>query len=168
VLGQASVPVRPALLPDGGVEQDPEALWQSIVDAGRGAVAEAREPIAAVGLANQGETVLAWDPATGRPLSTALSWQDRRATPVCEALGAEAERLAEITGLPLDPYFAAPKIRWLREHVTRNGVATTIDAWLLHRLAGAYVTDTATASRTMLLDLGVPRQGRVVAATLFG
>ena len=157
VRATADVAVHPSFLPDGGVEQDPEALWQSVVTAGRAALAEARVPIDAVGLANQGETVLAWDRASGQPLSPALSWQDRRATSVCAALESERDRLHEITGLPLDPYFAAPKMRWLREHATREGVCTTTDSWLLHRLTGAFVTDAATASRTMLLDLGAGR-----------
>jgi glycerol kinase len=157
VVGAGEVAVRPTFLADGGVEQDPRALWQSVVDAGKAAIERARVPIAAVGLANQGETVLAWDRSTGRALSAAVSWQDRRASSVCEGLASEADRLAEITGLRLDPYFAAPKMRWLRDHVTRDGVCTTTDAWLLHRLTGAFVTDLATASRTMLLDLGAGR-----------
>ena len=157
VLGAGEAAVRPAFLADGGVEQEPEALWTSVVEAGRAALAAARAPIVAIGLANQGETLLAWDRTTGTPLSQAISWQDRRAARVCEALGGDAERLREITGLPLDPYFAAPKMRWLREHATRSGVVTTTDAWLLHRLTGRFVTDAATASRTMLLDLGAGR-----------
>jgi glycerol kinase len=157
VLASAEAPVRPAYRPDGGVEQDPEALWQSILTAGTAALADAGVPVVAVGLANQGETVLAWDRGSGRPLSQAISWQDRRASSVCETLAADADRLHEITGLPLDPYFAAPKMRWLREHVTRDGVVTTTDAWLLHRLTGAFVTDAATASRTLLFDLGAGR-----------
>ena len=144
-------------LPDGGVEQDPEALWRSVVEAGRRRWTPRARPVGAVGLANQGETVLAWDRDRGTPLSPAISWQDRRATAVCERLAGEADRLQEITGLPLDPYFAAPKMRWLREHVTRDGVCTTTDAWLLHRLTGAFVTDAATASRTLLFDLGAGR-----------
>ena len=135
------------------MEQDPEALWQSVVDAGNARAAEARVTVGAVGLANQGETVLAWDRASGTPRSAAISWQDRRATSVCERLSGRAEELAAITGLPLDPYFAAPKMTWLRAHVTRDGVVTTTDAWLVHRLTGAFVTDAATASRTALLDL---------------
>ena len=121
--------------------------------AGRQAVARASVPIGALGFANQGETVLAWQRESGRPLSAAVSWQDRRASTVCERLAGEAEWLRSLTGLPLDPYFAAPKMRWLREHVGGEGVCTTSDAWLLHRLCGAYVTDAATASRTLLLDL---------------
>jgi len=153
VLAEAEASLHPRAVDDGGVEQDPEALWQSVLDAGRRAVAAARVPISAVGLANQGETVLAWDRGSGRPLSAAISWQDRRALAVCERLRERAEWLAALTGLPLDPYFAAPKMLWLRERVTREGVCTTTDTWLLHRLCGAYVTDAATASRTLLLDL---------------
>ncbi len=153
VLGAGEAPVHPRALADGGVEQDPEALWHSVVEAGTTAVDRAREPIAALGLANQGETVLAWDRTTGRALSPAVSWQDRRAITVCAALAGAAARLREITGLPLDPYFAAPKMRWLRETIGHAGVCTTTDTWLLHRLTGAFVTDVATASRTMLLDL---------------
>ena len=97
--------------------------------------------------------MLAWERASGAPLSAAISWQDRRASAVCERLAARADALTAITGLPLDPYFAAPKMAWLREHVTHAGVVTTTDAWLVQRLTGAFVTDAATASRTGLLDL---------------
>ena len=84
-LALAEVALAPRYLEGGGVEQDPEALFDSVVAAGRRAVADAGVPIAAVALANQGETVLAWDRATGRPLSPAIVWQDRRAEAVCEA-----------------------------------------------------------------------------------
>ncbi|MGA3354820.1 MAG: FGGY family carbohydrate kinase [Acidimicrobiales bacterium] len=153
VLGEAEVPVRPVATADGGVEQDPEELWDSVLCSGRKALAEAGEPVGAIGFANQGETVLAWDRTTGRPLTPAVNWQDRRAAPVCDRLRELADGLEAITGLPLDPYFAAPKITWLRENLTTEGVATTSDTWLLHRLCGAFVTDAATASRWLLLDL---------------
>jgi len=107
----------------------------------------------AVALANQGETVLAWDRRTGRPLTPAIVWQDRRSSGVCQRLAASADRLAGLTGLRLDPYFAAPKMTWLRENLTADGVVTTTDTWLLARLGAGYVTDAATASRTLLLDL---------------
>ncbi len=68
-------------------------------------------------------------------------------------MSADAGRLAALTGLPLDPYFAAPKMTWLRENITRDGVVTTTDTWLLVRLGIGYMTYAATASRTMLLDL---------------
>ncbi|MGW0284482.1 FGGY family carbohydrate kinase [Streptomyces sp. NPDC003236] len=153
VLGTGFAAVRPRPLPGGRVEADPEELYASVLEAGRAALAEADEDVAAMGLANQGETVLAWDPATGRPLTAALVWQDRRAETVCAGLGDAADELRQLTGLPLDPYFAAPKMAWIRRHLTREGVVTTSDAWLVHRLTGAFVTDAATAGRTQLLDL---------------
>ncbi len=154
VLGRGEVPVRTRSVDGGGVEADPEELFGSVVAAGEAALAEAGAPAHAVALANQGETVLAWDPATGTPLTPAIVWQDRRASVVCDRLADRAAELAEITGLPLDPYFAAPKMTWLRENLTGDGVVTTTDTWLLRRLGAGYVTDAATASRTMLLDLG--------------
>jgi glycerol kinase len=153
VLGRAEVPVRTTAAGGDGVEADPEELWRSVVSAGTQALAAARAPADALALANQGETVLAWDRATGKPLSRAIVWQDRRAATVCARLRDRADDLARVTGLPLDPYFAAPKMTWLRENVTADGVVTTTDSWLLHRLGARYVTDAATASRTMLLDL---------------
>ncbi|MFF4717071.1 FGGY family carbohydrate kinase [Streptomyces eurythermus] len=153
VLGTGFAEVRPRHLPGGLVEADPDELYDSVVEAGRRALAEAGEDVVALGLANQGETVLAWDPATGRPLTDALVWQDRRADTVCAELSGHAEELRELTGLPLDPYFAAPKMAWIRRHLTRDGVVTTSDAWLVHRLTGAFATDAATAGRTQLLDL---------------
>ena len=153
ILGESTAPVDPRATAGGAVEQDPQELLDSIVAAGREALRAAREPVAAVGLGNQGETVLHWDLDTGRPLSTAISWQDRRAVEVTRELAGHADRLVELTGLPLDPYFAAPKMTWLRRRVGDGGVVTTVDAWLNHQLTGSFVTDAATASRTMLLDL---------------
>jgi glycerol kinase len=154
VLGSAEVPVRTTAVDGDGVEADPEELWRSVIEAGTRALNGARgAPAHAVALANQGETVLAWDPATGMPLSSAIVWQDRRSAAVCAGLADRAAQLHAITGLPLDPYFAAPKMTWLRGNVTKSGVVTTTDSWLLRRLGAGYVTDAATASRTMLLDL---------------
>ncbi|MFE6682726.1 FGGY family carbohydrate kinase [Streptomyces sp. NPDC057729] len=153
VIGSGSAPVRPRHGAGGAVEVDPVELLGSVVEAGRRALREAGEPVAAVGLANQGETVLAWDPDTGRPLTEAIVWQDRRSAPVCAELAAHEEELTRLTGLPLDPYFAAPKMAWIRRELTREGVVTTSDSWLVHQLTGAFVTDAATAGRTQLLDL---------------
>lgn len=153
VIASAEATVRPRYGSGGLVEQDPAELLESVLDAGRRALAAAGEPVDAVGLANQGETVLAWDPASGRTLTPAIVWQDRRSAGVCDRLQEHANRLAEITGLSLDPYFAAPKLTWLREELTRDGVVTTTDAWLVDQLTGAFVSDASTASRTMLLDL---------------
>jgi len=153
VLAQASVAVSPRSAAGGAVEQDPEELLESVIAAGTRALGQAGAEVGAVGLANQGETVLRWDRRSGRPYGPALSWQDRRAVSVTAELAGRAEELAAVTGLPLDPYFAAPKMTWLRRTEGPEGVVTTIDAWLNWRLAGAFVTDAATASRTLLLDL---------------
>jgi glycerol kinase len=153
VLGHGSAPVAPRFGSGGAVEQDPAELLDSVIAAGRQALADAGVEIDAVGLGNQGETVLCWDRAGGDPHGPAISWQDRRATDVTRELAGDAARLAAITGLPLDPYFAAPKMTWLRRQTGDGGVITTIDAWTTHQLTGAFVTDAATASRTMLLDL---------------
>ena len=153
VLGQSSASVTPRSAGGGAVEQDPDELFESMIAAGRAALASANVAVEAVGVANQGETVLRWDLGTGRPFGPALSWQDRRAVSVTRELGGHGERLTELTGLPLDPYFAAPKMTWLRRNAGEEGVITTVDAWLNWQLAGAFVTDAATASRALLLDL---------------
>jgi glycerol kinase len=151
-LAEARVEIDPRSARPGEVEQDPGEVLDSIVASGREALRRAGEPVVAVGLANQGETVLLRDPASNRPLGPALSWQDRRASSVIAGLDAEGGRLTEITGLPLDPYFSAPKMAWL-EASGAKGAAAPIDAWLNAELCGRFVTDAATASRTLLLDL---------------
>lgn len=154
VVGLAEVPVHPRYLDGGGVEQDPAELLESVLGAGRAALAQAGRPVEAVSLANQGETVLAWDPDTGRPLSQAVVWQDRRAESLCADLAGHADMLAARTGLVLDPYFSAPKMAWLRRNVESSGVVTTSDTWLLHQLTGEFVTDATTASRSAAVELG--------------
>ncbi|MFE2599490.1 FGGY family carbohydrate kinase [Streptomyces sp. NPDC059396] len=153
VIGTGSAPAPPRHGSGGVADIDPAVLLGSVLDAGREALAEAAEPVAAVGLANQGETVLAWDPVTGTPLTDAIVWHDRRSQSLCAELAPHGERLRHLTGLPLDPYIAAPKMAWIRRHLTREGVVTTSDSWLIHRLTGEFVTDAATAGRTGLLDL---------------
>jgi len=154
VLGSGSAAVTVVAGTDGSVEVDPVELWDSVVAAGRAAMADAGSPrLDAVGLANQGETVLAWDRATGTPRSRAVVWQDGRSVTECDVRRDHAERLHAITGLPLDPYFVAPKLAWLRPQVDASATVTTTDVWLLHRLCGAFATDVATASRSLLLDL---------------
>ena len=119
VVSIAEIALRPEYLAGGGVEQDPEALFDSVVEAGRRALAQAGVPMSAVALANQGETVLAWDRATGRPLTPAIVWQDRRAESICAALTASRRhRSPQRTGLVLDPYFSAPKMAWIRANLT--------------------------------------------------
>jgi len=147
------IPIRPRYGQGGLVEQDPAELLDSVMTASTLAIAEAGVAIDAVTLTNQGETVLAWDPQTGSPLSTMLVWQDSRAQSVCDPLKDKAELIAARTGLVLDPYFSAPKLAWLRRNVTTDGVVTTSDAWILHHLTGRFVTDVSTASRSLVTDL---------------
>jgi glycerol kinase len=154
VVALAEVPIDVVAGSDGSVELDPEQLWDSVLAAADAALHEAGNPsLDAIGLANQGETVLAWNRETGAPCGRAIVWQDRRSSTVCDRLAPYATELADITGLELDPYFAAPKIVWLREQIGDGATITTTDVWLLHRLCGAFVTDVATAGRSLLLDL---------------
>ena len=167
ILSVAECPVHPVAIGDSGVEQDPAELLASVLASGRAAIGQAGVVVHGIGLANQGETVLAWNPDSGRPLTTALSWQDRRALSVTDGLVGHADRLGELTGLPLDPYFSAPKLAWLRRNRTAEGVVTTTDTWILHALTGTFVTDVTTASRSMVLDLE-SRRWSDEAAGIFG
>jgi glycerol kinase len=153
IRGLAEVPLRPEYQSGGEVQQDPVALLDSVLEAGRQAIAAAAEPIEAVTLANQGETVLAWDRATGRALSPAIVWQDRRSQALCRAMESQADWIANRTGLMLDPYFSAPKMAWIRKHLTTGGIVTTTDSWIIWHLTGELVTDASTASRSLLLDI---------------
>lgn len=153
---------------DGWVEQDPEALWQSTLGAVREAIAAsgvAPSSIAAIGIANQRETTLVWDAASGEPMGNAIVWQDRRTAERCDRTrreGMEPE-LIEITGLLVDPYFSSTKLEWLlsREVVARRAQAGqirfgTVDSFLIWRLTKgkSHVTDATNASRTQLFDIG--------------
>jgi glycerol kinase len=126
---------------------------RSVLTAGSQALASANRPIAAVALANQGETVLAWDRVTGTPLSPAIGWQDGRSQTVIDEVIDAGDWVAQRTGLVLDPYFSAPKMTWLRRNVTAGGVVTTSDSRLIHQLCGEFVTDAATASRSLLIGV---------------
>jgi len=154
VLSSAEAPITVVAGGDGAVELDPEELWAGVVASATEALAVAGNPrLKAIGLANQGETVLAWDRGSGTPVGRAIVWQDRRSESICERLREHAPFLAEHTGLELDPYFVAPKVVWLRERVGDELTITTTDTWMLHRLCGAFTTDVATAGRSLLLDL---------------
>jgi glycerol kinase len=140
----------------GWVEHDPEEIFQSQLSVAKEAVAKAGGPIAAIGITNQRETIVVWDRNTGRPVHNAIVWQDRRTAGYCDALRAKTSLIQERTGLVIDAYFSASKIRWLLDHIsTARGdvVFGTIDTWLLHRLTGRLATDVSNASRTMLLNL---------------
>jgi glycerol kinase len=144
----------------GWVEHDAAEIWdvtrrvaaEAIAGAGiRGA------DLDGIGVANQRETVLAWDPASGEPLHRALVWQDRRTAERCDELRAAGHEplVRERTGLVLDPYFSATKIEWLLRNVEGAGRAAfgTVDSWLLFKLTGRHATDHTNASRTMLFDI---------------
>ena len=154
----------------GWVEHDPEEIWQAVVATCREAIAAAANgpkpgPIAALGITNQRETTVLWERATGRPVNNAIVWQDRRTADLCAQWRAQglADTVATRTGLLIDPYFSASKIRWLldtipglRERARAGEIAFgTIDSFLLWRLSGGrlHATDVTNASRTMLFDL---------------
>ncbi|HVZ85448.1 MAG TPA: glycerol kinase GlpK [Polyangia bacterium] len=154
----------------GEVEHDPEAIWTSVLGALGDALAGV-DPrrVAALGITNQRETTLLWERQTGRPAANAIVWQDRRTAPFCAALKAAGHEAAvrERTGLVLDPYFSATKIRWLLDNVSglraraESGALAfgTVDSFLIWRLTGGrtHVTDVTNASRTLLFDLRTRR-----------
>ena len=151
----------------GWVEHDPEEIWSTQLTAAREAISSARitpSQVAGIGIANQRETAVFWDRKTGHPLGPAIVWQDRRTTDICRLLSAEGleKRVAERTGLLLDPYFSATKIMWFLQaeenHRSRAQSGEicfgTVDSWLIQRLTGRHLTDPSNASRTMLFDIG--------------
>ena len=152
VLGRSERTLDLRTLPGGRVEQMPREVLGSVVDAGRAAVADAGVPIDVVALAPEGESVLAWDRDTGRPLSNLIVRPDRRAEEVRGSLAEHEEVIGERTGRALTADHPALKLAWLRRHVTTAGVATTSDSWLLHQLTGEFVTEASTASRSFLVD----------------
>jgi glycerol kinase len=168
VRAQASRPLAQHFPADGWVEHDAEEIWDAAVAVMAEALVQAGVgvgSITALGIANQRETVVLWERASGRPLAKAIVWQDRRTADACAAFslrGLDA-MVQERTGLLLDPYFSATKIAWLLEHIpgarqrAERGelAAGTIDSWLLWRLSGGslHATDATNASRTLLFDL---------------
>ncbi|MCH7511490.1 MAG: glycerol kinase, partial [Chloroflexi bacterium] len=157
---------------DGWVEHDPEAIWSSQLQAAQDVLQKSGVPaeqVAAVGITNQRETTVVWERETGRPIANAIVWQCRRTAEQCDELRRQGLEplIRERTGLLLDAYFSATKIRWLLDHVPdaqRRAEAGelafgTIDSWLIYRLTGGRVhaTDATNASRTMLFHL---REGR--------
>lgn len=150
----------------GWVEHDPEEIWQSVATVVPQAISAANIPVhrlAAIGLTNQRETCVLWDRRSGRPVGRALVWQDRRTTEFCRDHQIDEPWIFEKTGLVLDPYFSATKMRWLlgqdssrrKEAEAGRLAGGTIDSFLIWRLTGGqtYATDQTNASRTLLLDL---------------
>ena len=143
----------------GWVEHDATEILDATLEVLAATVAQLDEPVAAIGITDQRETVVAWDRRTGTPRHRALVWQDRRTTERCDELAAAGElpRIRELTGLVLDPYFSASKMEWLLRHGDVDAdddlALGTIDSWLAWNLTGEFVTDPSNASRTMLFDL---------------
>ncbi len=152
----------------GWVEHDAEEIWATQVAVAGEALARAglqAGDIAAIGITNQRETTVVWDRATGRPVSNAIVWQDRRTAGACDALKARGlePRITAKTGLVLDAYFSGTKLAWILDHVAGARAAAaagslafgTVDSWLIWKLSGgaAHVTDVSNASRTLLYDI---------------
>ena len=166
IAARAQYPFRQIYPQPGWVEHDPMEIWASE----RRALAEITSHIdphqvAAIGITNQRETTILWDRRTGEPIHNAIVWQCRRTAPFCDALKARGlgEIIAEKTGLLIDAYFSASKIRWLLDHVpgarerAERGELCfgTVDSWLIWQLSGGavHVTDYSNASRTMLFNI---------------
>jgi glycerol kinase len=163
--GSAAKELRQHYPRPGWVEHDPEEIWQSVAAVVPHALQAAgidASRLAAIGLTNQRETVVLWERSSGRPVHRAIVWQDRRTGDFCRQHQAEEDWLRERTGLLLDPYFSATKLRWLlqqdaalaRQAEAGGLAAGTIDSFLLWRLTGGrHLTDRTNASRTLLLNL---------------
>ncbi len=144
----------------GWVEHDANEIWEVTRRVGAEALADAGiggADLDAIGITNQRETVVAWDPASGEPVHRALVWQDRRTAERCDELRADGHEalVRERTGLVLDPYFSGTKIEWLLRNAegAERAVFGTIDSWLLYKLTGRHATDYTNASRTLLFDV---------------
>ena len=144
----------------GWVEHDAAQIWDVTREVAREAIGDAGidgGDLDGIGITNQRETVVAWDPDSGEPIHRALVWQDRRTAGRCEELkkAGHEDLVRERTGLVIDPYFSATKIEWMLRNVDGADRAAfgTIDSWLLFKLTGRYATDYSNASRTMLFDI---------------
>ena len=152
----------------GWVEHDPRAIWRTQLGVAQRVVRQkgiAAERVAAIGITNQRETTVVWNRVTGEPVCNAIVWQDRRTSGICDQLvkKGDAPRIAEKTGLVVDAYFSATKIKWILDHVpgarkqAEEGKLAfgTIDTWLIWNFTkGAlHITDVSNASRTMLFNI---------------
>ncbi len=169
VVARASRPLPISFPQPGWVEQDPQALWESVASAIDELLSAGKVPLAAVGVSNQRESALVWDRKSGEPVGPCVIWQCRRTAEFCEELrrqGLEQE-IRERSGLPLDALFSASKIRWLLR-LAPDGMARAaagdlcagnVDSWLLWKLTGGAVhaTDVSNASRTQLMNLQMCR-----------
>ena len=152
----------------GWVEHDPEEIWSSQFSVMAEVLAKSgikTDQLAAIGITNQRETTIVWDRATGKPLSNAIVWQDRRTASYCDTLKEQGHEtmIRQKTGLVIDAYFSATKLKWILDNVkgARESAANgqiafgTVDSWLVWKLTGGkkHITDVSNASRTMLLNI---------------
>ena len=152
----------------GWVEHDPLEIWETQIGVARGVLAAkgiAADQLAAIGITNQRETTIVWDKVSGQPIHPAIVWQCRRTAGICDELKARGLEpyIRETTGLVVDAYFSATKIKWILDHVAgareraSNGelLFGTVDSWLIWKLSGGklHVTDYSNASRTMLFNI---------------
>jgi glycerol kinase len=164
--GMASLELTQHYPRPGWVEHDVEEIWESVRRVVPQALEQAKvqgKDLAAIGITNQRETVALWDRREGKPICRAIVWQDRRTADFCREHQSDEPWIQQRTGLVLDPYFSATKIRWMLEsdpEVRRRAEAGslacgTIDSFLLYRISGGKVhaTDRSNASRTLLLDI---------------
>ena len=164
LIARADLPHRQIVNEQGWVEHDPAEILENVVQVCADVLRKAGiapGQVRAIGLSNQRETTVAWDRSSGKPLCNAIVWQCARASELCAAHEAEAERVFRATGLRLSPYFPAPKMEWLLKHVPTVRAAAeagtlcfgTVDSWMLFSLCGVHKTDYSNASRTMLFNL---------------
>lgn len=150
----------------GWVEHDPEEIWASVAQVVPQAIAQAginAGELVAIGLTNQRETVVAWDRNTGQAVHRAIVWQDRRTMDFCRQRQGDESWVYQRTGLVIDPYFSATKMRWLLDNDAQlrqkaqagQLLCGTVDSWLIWKLTGGncYLTDVSNASRTLLLNV---------------
>lgn len=143
----------------GWVEHDAEEIWQAVMVTLQEVIGQLGEPISAIGITNQRETVVAWSRKSGKPYGPAIVWQDRRTADRCEQLTDHLTVVRQRSGLVIDPYFSGTKFEWLISNrkikVDQDLCLGTIDAWLIFKLTGhkSFVTDVTNASRTMLFDI---------------
>ena len=156
----------------GWVEHNAEEIWSALVETMVEVTQHISEPIAAIGITNQRETVVAWSQRTGRPFGNAIVWQDRRSAPHCEELLPHLDLVRSTTGLVLDPYFSGTKAAWLLNHYDTGPIDDvrigTIDTWIVWKLTNgqSFVTDASNASRTMLFDITTLRWSQEMCALL--
>jgi glycerol kinase len=147
----------------GWVEHDADEIWTAVQESARQALAAAGagpRDVVAIGITNQRETLVVWDRRTLKPLTRAIVWQDRRTAAECVRLrgAGHEERVREVTGLVIDPYFTATKLAWVMRNVpgAKDAAVGTVDSWLVARLSAGkdHLTDASNASRTLLFDIG--------------